>query len=62
MNLKGHLRFLSDVPVFRRSKVRIDEAMLEKLLARGLLDPDAVIQDNGYAIRKFIVYITVFDG
>ncbi|KAF7798752.1 hypothetical protein EIP86_009977 [Pleurotus ostreatoroseus] len=52
MNVKGHARFLSDVPVFRRKEVRIDQTTLDLLLARGLLDPDATIQDNGYALKQ----------
>lgn len=49
MNTDSHARFLQGVHTYRRKTVKIGREMYERIAAAGLLNPHAVIQDDGTA-------------
>jgi hypothetical protein len=51
-DIKGHNLFLSHVSAYRRSHVKVDQEELDKMQALGLLNPLAILQDDGRAIAS----------
>lgn len=49
MNIDGHNRFLSGVTTYRRLEVNLEKELFQRLSNDGLLNPRAVIQDDGTA-------------
>jgi hypothetical protein len=50
MNHDGHKRFMGTVIGYRRRRVFFDQDQLTKAHSLGLLNSDAIIQDDGIAI------------
>jgi UDP-3-O-acyl-N-acetylglucosamine deacetylase len=51
-NVDGHNRFLSHVSAYRRSHVKVNREELDKMRSFGLLNPLAILQDDGHAVGK----------
>lgn len=54
MNEDGHRRFLALVKCYRRKHVAVHQQELTTFHSKGLLNPDATIQDDGVAIGLLI--------
>ena len=52
-NVDGHNRFLAHVLGYKRSHVKVDKSLLEQMLAMNLLNPSAIIQNNGIGRSKY---------
>jgi len=46
-NVDGHNRFLKHVSAYRRSYVRVGSCELDRMNRLNLLNPEAIIQNNG---------------
>ena len=51
-NKDAHHRFLAHVSAYRRTHVKVKQEALAKMQELGLLDPRAVIQDDGIAVGE----------
>ena len=56
-NIKGHNIFLSHVLAYRRSYVKVNQEELYKMQALGLLNPLAILQDDGHAVGESLFFI-----
>ena len=56
-NKDGHHRFLKHVSSYRRTHVKVNQDTLIKIKAMGLLNPCAVIQNDGSAIGELAFLI-----
>ena len=56
-NIKGHNSFLSNVSAYRRSYVKVNQEELYKMQALGLLNPLAILQDDGHAIGELLLFL-----
>jgi hypothetical protein len=59
-NIKGHNIFLSHVSAYRRSYVKANQEELYNMQALGLLNPLAILQDDGHAVGEFFYFILYF--
>ena len=55
-NTKGHNIFLSHVCAYRRSHVKVNQERLYEMQALGLLNPLAVLKDDGHTVGEFWSY------
>ena len=51
----GHHRFLKHVSSYRRTQVKVNQDTLTKIDTLGLLNPCAVIQNDGSAVGQFLL-------
>jgi len=52
-NVDGYNRFLAHVLGYKHSHVKVDKSLLEQMLAMNLLNPSAIIQNNGIGCSKY---------
>lgn len=53
MNTNGHKNFIATVLCYRRKSIYADQQWLDRAHSMGLLDADAIIQDDGTALGTF---------
>ena len=58
-NKDGHNRFLTHVSTYRRKYVKVNKDQLKQINEYNLLNPNAILQDNGKAVGKLIVLCCV---
>jgi hypothetical protein len=59
-NSRAHKLFLQSVSCSRRYHVIVNQEALSQMHNLGLLNPDAVIQDSGFATGKSFAFIVIY--